>query len=150
MRQTYVRSAATGESAVSRQVGGDHYQGLAISPIVFAEANRLSACESLAVKYICRHRRKGGREDLEKAIHCLEMLIELTYGTASDDSPPVEDSSPVDELCRPGGWGSEDAAARDKKMAAAFAFVRGPEQHELQWSREDEAKYANTHADNPM
>jgi hypothetical protein len=61
------------------QVGGDHYKNLAIQPVIFCERNNLSACESSVVKYVCRHRSKGGRKDLEKAIHYLQILIEEEY-----------------------------------------------------------------------
>ena len=65
---------------MSRQVGGDHYKSLAIEPLEFCQRNRLDYAESLDVKYICRHKLKGGRTDIEKAIHCLEMLLEIDYG----------------------------------------------------------------------
>ena len=42
-------------------------------------ANGLGFCEGAAIKYISRHKRKGGAEDLRKAIHFLQLLIELEY-----------------------------------------------------------------------
>ena len=67
--------------ALKRQVGGDHYQHLPIQPIEFAEANELSACEANVVKYVCRWRHKnsgdGSVQDLRKAIHYLELLIDI-------------------------------------------------------------------------
>lgn len=66
-------------SSLGKQVGGSHYKSMEIEPIVFCQKNRLGYAESLAIKYICRHRMKGGEEDLLKAIHCLEMLIEMEY-----------------------------------------------------------------------
>ena len=67
------------ESAIDGQVDGSHYKDMKIQPLYFCEINKLSACESKAIKYICRHRKKGKRKDLEKAIHCLKYLIELEY-----------------------------------------------------------------------
>lgn len=67
------------------QIGGDHYKSLAIQPIEFCEANRLSACESSVVKYVCRHRSKNGKEDLLKARHYIDLLIAFEYGTESGD-----------------------------------------------------------------
>jgi len=67
------------------QVGGSHYKDMAIQPGHFAQVNRLNAYETYAIKYICRHNieglpaNKGGRKDIEKAIHCLELLMELDY-----------------------------------------------------------------------
>ena len=66
--------------AKDRQVGGDHYKNFVIQPGEFCEANRLTHYESNVVKYVCRHRHKGGREDILKAIHYLEMLMEENYG----------------------------------------------------------------------
>ena len=34
-----------------------------------------------AIKYIIRHRDKGKKQDLLKAIHFIEMIIERDYGT---------------------------------------------------------------------
>jgi hypothetical protein len=70
---------ASPTSTLEFQVGGDHYKNLAIQPVIFCERNNLSACESSVVKYVCRHRAKGGRKDLEKAIHYLQILIEEEY-----------------------------------------------------------------------
>ena len=69
----------TNSPASSKQVGGDWYKDMAIEPLYFAEMNGLSPCESKAIKYICRHRKKGGVEDINKAIHALELLKEYTY-----------------------------------------------------------------------
>lgn len=55
------------------QVAGDHYLGMGIQPIAFAMENRWDACAFSALKYISRHRRKGGVEDLKKARHFIEM-----------------------------------------------------------------------------
>lgn len=68
-------------SPLTKQVGGDHYKNTSIQPIEFIRANNLTFCEGSALKYITRHRRKNGKEDLEKAIHYLELEIEGTYGS---------------------------------------------------------------------
>jgi len=65
---------------LQQQVGGDHYQQHAIQPVEFITANKLTFLEGCVVKRICRHRRKNGLEDLRKAIHEIELLIELEYG----------------------------------------------------------------------
>lgn len=68
-------------STFDKQVGGDHYQKFAIQPTVFLQANAdmLGWCESNAIKYACRHKFKNGRQDIEKAIHYLEMILEKEY-----------------------------------------------------------------------
>jgi len=74
-----VAGLSTDQSAISTQVGGTHYKDMAIQPAEFCQKNRLGYLESLAVKYVSRHAKKGKREDLEKAIHCLQMLMEMEY-----------------------------------------------------------------------
>jgi hypothetical protein len=67
-------------TALDTQVGGDHYKSMAIQPIEFCVRNDIGFAEGLAIKYIVRHGQKNGAEDLDKAIHCLQILRELKYG----------------------------------------------------------------------
>ncbi len=70
----------TTTSPLQTQVGGTHYKDFAIQPVEFCQRNELNYCESTAVKYLCRHRHKGsGRQDIEKAIHYLKLLLEIEY-----------------------------------------------------------------------
>lgn len=62
-----------------KQVGSDHYKTLAIQPVDYILQNHLGWCEGNAIKYITRHAKKGGKEDLLKAIHYLEMAMEHQY-----------------------------------------------------------------------
>jgi hypothetical protein len=62
------------------QVGGDHYKSMAIQPSEFIYRNNLGWHEGNAIKYICRHKMKNGKQDLDKAIHYLELLREIEYG----------------------------------------------------------------------
>lgn len=73
------------KDAMDRQVGGSHYQ-LPIQPIEYILANGLGYCEANVVKYVSRWRNKGGVQDLKKAIHYLEMLIEQEEKDASKKS----------------------------------------------------------------
>jgi large subunit ribosomal protein L5 len=61
------------------QIGGDHYVRCGIQPMEYALANNFNYLESFALKYLTRHRNKNGIEDLKKALHCIELLIEVTY-----------------------------------------------------------------------
>lgn len=63
-------------SASDVQIGGDHYKNMAIQPLEFIMANRLPFPEGAIIQYVCRWRRKGGIEDLQKARHLLDWLIE--------------------------------------------------------------------------
>jgi hypothetical protein len=69
-------------SAHDKQIGGDHYKTLAIQPSEFIAKNKLDWYSGNAVKYIVRHRLKGGRQDIEKAIHYLQLLLEAEYPAA--------------------------------------------------------------------
>jgi hypothetical protein len=64
-------------SALNKQVGGSHYRDKGIQPIIYIHANNLGFCEGNVVKYVTRWRDKNGVADLKKAIHYLELLIEL-------------------------------------------------------------------------
>ncbi len=66
------------------QVGGGHYKDMEIQPWHFCQRNRIPYGESNVIKYVCRHRNKGGAEDLRKAIHNIEMIIEDEYGDDSE------------------------------------------------------------------
>lgn len=68
---------AKGRRANDSQQGGTHYLGMPIQPWDFITANSLTFLEGSVVKYIARWRRKGGLEDLRKAQHFLEKLIEV-------------------------------------------------------------------------
>lgn len=61
---------------MSKQVGGTHYKDLPIEPIDFIMNNNLGWCEGNAVKYISRWQVKGGLDDIRKAIHYLDILLE--------------------------------------------------------------------------
>ena len=69
------------DSAFTEQVAGDHYKTLKIQPIVFCMANKFNACQTHITKYITRYNlkwkdKKKQIEDLEKAKHVIDMLIE--------------------------------------------------------------------------
>ena len=67
-------------SALDCQVSGNHYKSMKIQPMEFSMANNLNACQHTAIKYICRYKDKNGVEDINKAIHTLQLLKELEYG----------------------------------------------------------------------
>lgn len=64
---------------LDKQIGGSHYKDLAIQPIEYAMANNLNACQFSVIKYITRYRDKGGKADLAKARHFIDILIKLEY-----------------------------------------------------------------------
>ncbi len=70
-----------------KQHGGSHYQNFKIQPSKFVVENELLFPEGCAIKYICRHRLKGKKEDILKAIHFLEMILERDYPESSGKNP---------------------------------------------------------------
>lgn len=69
-------------SALDVQVGGGHYKKTAIQPIQYIHSNGIPFAEGCVIKYVSRWRDKGGIQDLEKAKHFLELLIELEKAKA--------------------------------------------------------------------
>ena len=63
----------------NKQIEGNHYQKYKIQPSKFVVENKLLFPEGCAIKYIIRHQDKGGKDDLLKAIHFIEMIIERDY-----------------------------------------------------------------------
>lgn len=68
------------DSALDKQEGGGHYKGLKIQPIEYIHANGLSYFQGNVVKYVSRYKDKNGEEDIKKAIHYLELILELEFG----------------------------------------------------------------------
>ncbi len=69
-------------SAYNVQVGGNHYADMVIQPAEFIIKNDMGFAEGNVIKYVSRWRKKGGVDDLRKARHYLDLLIE---STSSDD-----------------------------------------------------------------
>jgi len=63
-------------NAFDAQVDGSHYKDMVIQPIEFCRLNNIPFAEANAIKYICRHRSKNKAQDIRKAIHMLELILE--------------------------------------------------------------------------
>lgn len=61
------------------QVGGGHYKSMHIQPVEFITKNQIPFIEGCVIKYVCRHAEKGGRQDLEKAKHFIDLLLDMRY-----------------------------------------------------------------------
>jgi hypothetical protein len=66
--------------ATDTQIGGDHYKKFKIQPVEFCILNGIGFGEGNVIKYVCRHQFKNGIEDLKKARHYIDLLIQLEYG----------------------------------------------------------------------
>ena len=64
-------------SALARQEGGEHYKNMAIQPVEFIHKNGIGFIEGCCIKYLCRWRKRGGLDDLKKARHFIDLLIEM-------------------------------------------------------------------------
>ena len=67
-------------SAKETQVGGGHYKDMAIQPVEFIQKNGIPYLEGNVIKYIVRHKKKNGAEDIKKAIHYCQVLLQMEYG----------------------------------------------------------------------
>ena len=61
-----------------KQVGGSHYKKYKIQPVEFIVKNNIGFVEGNVIKNILRFKEKGGVQDLEKAKHYIELLIDST------------------------------------------------------------------------
>jgi hypothetical protein len=64
-------------TANSHQIAGDHYASKQVQPWDYIIANNLGYLEGNIVKYVSRWREKGGVDDLRKARHYIDKLIEV-------------------------------------------------------------------------
>jgi len=64
------------------QVGGGHYTKYKIQPTEFIHKNKVPFIEGNIIKYVMRHKEKNGVEDLKKAKHYIDLLIQFEYENA--------------------------------------------------------------------
>lgn len=73
-------------SALAKQEGGDHYKKLVIQPVEYIHRNGIGYMEGNVIKYVSRWREKNGLQDLEKAKHYIELLIEMETRNGHSDT----------------------------------------------------------------
>jgi len=66
----------------NQQVGGNHYKDMPIQPMEYTMANNMNPMQHTIIKYVSRYKNKNGIEDLEKALHTLNLLIDWEHGNA--------------------------------------------------------------------
>ena len=64
-------------SPLKIQEGGSHYKEMKIQPIEYIHANNIGFAEGNVIKYVSRWKSKNGIQDLKKARHFIDLLIEL-------------------------------------------------------------------------
>ena len=72
-------------SVWKKQIGGNHYKKYKLQPSRFVTENKLLYPEGCVIKYVVRHQDKGGKEDLDKAKHMIDMIIERDYGEEKEE-----------------------------------------------------------------
>ena len=103
-----------------KQVGGNHYQNMKIQPAEFINKNKLPFAEGNAIKYICRHINKGGEQDLKKAKHYIDMIIERDYGDEAEMSKTFTPS--YEGLSVDFAEGSENDKTEDEIPSISYTF----------------------------
>ena len=86
VKETYQYCDEMGDiGAKDMQIGGNHYKDMIIQPTEFIHRNNLSFIQGNVIKYICRYKSKNGIQDLEKAKHYIDLLIQFEYDTKTSD-----------------------------------------------------------------
>ena len=79
-RMAYRPEEAKVPSALDTQIAGDHYKNMVIQPVQYIHRNGIGFIEGSVIKYVSRWRGKNGLQDLKKARHFLDLLIEMESG----------------------------------------------------------------------
>ena len=68
------------------QIGGDHYKKYKIQPMDYSMQNGLDPLQHTIIKYVTRFRDKNQPvEDLRKARHCIDMLLDIEMNLIKED-----------------------------------------------------------------
>jgi hypothetical protein len=70
-------------SANDIQISGTHYKTKAIQPWDYIASNNIGYLAGNAIKYLSRYKEKGGADDVRKALHYCQKLLEVEYGEKS-------------------------------------------------------------------
>lgn len=110
-------------SALDIQIGGEHYKNAKIQPVQYIEANGLGFLEGCVVKRITRHDKPTGkgRQDIEKAIHELQLLLEFRYSECPECGYPTDAAGTHYATC------SQLTAPEEYKAEAQVAFDEAAE-----------------------
>jgi hypothetical protein len=83
-------------SILDKQVGGAHYY-FPIQPIEYIVENDIPYREGNVIKYVTRHRLKNGKQDILKAIHYLEMILEEYNEQERQEMEPTEERTDCED-----------------------------------------------------
>jgi len=116
-------------SANERQVGGAHYRS-AYQHWDFVEDVGLGYLEGQITKYICRHAKKNGLQDVEKAGHFLDKLMEERW-KASQNGTPVDHANDVERFLQ-----ANDLELTSQEAAVIRAVCFYSTLNELKWAQQ--------------
>lgn len=74
--KAYMEVMSMFNEEIRKQIGGSHYSKRTIQPWDIISEYGLDYWAGNVIKYVLRHKDKNGKEDLEKAKHYLEYMIE--------------------------------------------------------------------------
>lgn len=79
---------------LDKQIGGNHYDNGGIQHVEWAHSNNMEYIEANICKYVARHAKKNGKQDLMKARHYIDILIKLQYDDKAVEEPKSEAERP--------------------------------------------------------
>lgn len=86
------------QSALDTQVGGSHYKNFKIQPVEFIHQNGIGYMAGNVIKYVSRYREKNGIEDLKKARHYIDMMIEFEQEAEKKPVQPLTQQLNVEAI----------------------------------------------------
>lgn len=100
-------------TALDEQIGGSHYKDFKIQPVEFIHHNGIDFLSGNVIKYVCRYKSKGGLNDLEKAKHYIELLIELSINKYCQNCTDINENIFIKKL---------DCKCEDKNKSDIHSF----------------------------
>ncbi len=76
----FTASLISSSTSLATIVSNLAHRDFAIQPAEFIHKNAIGFLAGNVIKYVCRHGKKNGIEDLKKARHYVDLLIEHEYG----------------------------------------------------------------------
>lgn len=129
-------------SSLQNQISGNHYKRCKIQPVEFIHANAIPHLEACVIRYVVRHRHKNKADDLRKAKHYIEILLELEYGEKGD---PAHQPAPETVVCQ--DWHGAVREMRSGTPNIAMSAVIAPTPSTPGWLDKAAEALAEKHVD---
>lgn len=138
MERVHISDGLLGDWAVSafkEQVGGNHYTKMAIQPAEYCFKNNIGKLEGDAIAYLSRWKDKNGLEDLKKARHTIDLLIELEVSKRNETVNAINGNNLSVSICDT--MNLADSFLKDIR-ATELAYAEN--QHKTLWTEADEER----------